>query len=67
MARASGKDEKTVRDGVKGLAEFIGLQLRPSDPDKHPGRPIGAKNKTTGSGGRVKFKESSPKQNNAGN
>jgi hypothetical protein len=35
--RIAGKDEKTVREGIQGVARLIGLTLRPSKP----GRPKG--------------------------
>ena len=57
IAREVGKDESSIREGVRAAAKQIGLTLRSSEPDKHPGRPKGSKNKLTSSGGRVRFKE----------
>lgn len=63
IARKVGKDESSIREGVRAAANLIGLTLRSSEPDKHPGRPKGSKNKLTSSVGRVRFKE---KKGNAG-
>jgi hypothetical protein len=43
IGKACGKDEKTVRGGVKDVATLIGLTLRSSESDKRRGRPKGAK------------------------
>jgi len=66
IARKFGANEKTVREGIASTAALIGLKLRSSEPDKHPGRPRGSKTKSTGSGGRTTFKEKSIRANNAG-
>lgn len=43
IARATDKHEKTIREGIKGVAQRIGLTLRSAEPDKRVGRPKGAK------------------------
>lgn len=45
IGKACGKDEKTVREGVKDVATLIGLTLRSPESDKHTGRPTGSKDK----------------------
>ena len=45
IARDCGRHEKTIRKGIEDVAKLIGLELRSSEEDKHPGRPKGAKDK----------------------
>lgn len=60
------KAESTIREGVDKVAATLGLTQRSTEPDKHPGRPKGSKNKSEGSGGRTAFKgKKVQKRNNA--
>jgi hypothetical protein len=45
IGRAIAKNEKTIREGVRGVAKRIGLTLRSAEADKRLGRPKGAKDK----------------------
>jgi hypothetical protein len=45
IGRECGRDEKTVWEGVQGVATLIGLKLRSSEEDRRKGRPVGAKDK----------------------
>lgn len=45
IGRAMAKDEKTIREGIQGVAQRIGLTLRSPDSDKRLGRPKGARDK----------------------
>jgi hypothetical protein len=45
IGRDFGKDEKTVREGIRDVASLVGLTLRSSECDKYPGRPIGARDR----------------------
>jgi hypothetical protein len=47
IARTTGRDEKTIREGVRDIARLIALPLRYAGVDKNLGRPTGAKDKTT--------------------
>jgi hypothetical protein len=46
IGKAYGKNEKTIREGVKDVATLVGLTLRSSGSDQHLGRPRGARDKT---------------------
>jgi hypothetical protein len=45
IGRAFAKNEKTIREGVQGVAQRIGLTLRSAECDKRLGRPKGARDK----------------------
>ncbi|HEX7720807.1 MAG TPA: hypothetical protein VF397_01530 [Pyrinomonadaceae bacterium] len=45
IGRAIAKHEKTIREGVHGVAQRIGLTLRSPECEKRLGRPKGAKDK----------------------
>lgn len=45
IGRGCGRDDKTVREGVQGVATLTGLTLRSPEADKYQGRPKGAKDK----------------------
>ncbi len=45
IGKAIAKHEKTIREGVQGVAQRIGLTLRSAEPDKRLGRPKGARDK----------------------
>ncbi|HEY5885436.1 MAG TPA: hypothetical protein VIT88_12150 [Pyrinomonadaceae bacterium] len=46
IARMTGRDEKTIREGIQDIARLVGLKLRSAGIDKNSGRPSGAKEKT---------------------
>ncbi len=43
IAKEIGKDDKTVSAGIQNVASRLGLTLRSSEQDKHPGRTKGVK------------------------
>jgi hypothetical protein len=43
IGREFSKDEKTVREGIKDVADLMDLTLRSSERDKHSGRPKGVR------------------------
>lgn len=66
IAKEVRKDESTIREGIANASALIGLTRRPSDSDRHIGRPKGSKTKTIGSGGRKVFRGKLPRAKNAG-
>jgi len=45
IGRTFAKNEKTIREGIQGVAQRIGLTLRSAERDKRLGRPKGARDK----------------------
>jgi len=45
IGRDYGRDEATVREGIRKTAHLLGLSLRSADSDRRLGRPKGAKDK----------------------
>jgi hypothetical protein len=43
IAKEIAMNDKTISDGLQDVASLLGLTLRSSEEDKHPGRPKGVK------------------------